>query len=266
MQHSGMFFKHTGMRRWSRELSACGGNLLDWPSAAQLLVCCRCAGRRSCSMQSSKSYHEPNAADWGPVCCSFTDRCCSKQTSASKGDPTDPLQLSCLCAAARRAAGDTTTFALKLDGLCTADLPAEGAAACRGAGLTESLVLQHDILCAAGGAAGGAAACRVTGLKPKSWSCSLVACVLQVRWQEELLQREKRWQGELQQAEQRAQQERDRTAAQQQEAARLQQDGAAMLQQIDELEVSLLAFNEPPSERCCCLLNMAWFNSHSQPG
>ena len=79
------------------------------------------------------------------------------------------------------------------------------------------------------------------------WSCSLMACVLQVRWQEQQLQSEKRWQGELQQAEQRLQQERNRTAAQQQEAARLQQDGAAMLQQIDELEVSLLAVSERPS-------------------
>ena len=85
---------------------------------------------------------------------------------------------------------------------------------------------------------------------PAAWwpvCCSVVACVLQMRWQEQQLQSEKRWQGELRQAEQRLQQERDRTAAQQQEAARLQQDGAAMLQQIDKLEVSSLAVNERPS-------------------
>ena len=76
-----------------------------------------------------------------------------------------------------------------------------------------------------------------------------------MRWQEQLLQSEKRWQGELQQAEQRLQQEHDRTVAQQEEATRLQQDGAAMLQQIDELEVSWLAIHERPPAQLrvpCC--------------
>ena len=243
--------------------------------AARLSLSCLCA---SGELAGGAAASRAAGHDIGPLlqhgmCSSFADRCCSCQTGASRGDPTDLPQLSRLCAAKCRAAGHSTSLVLQLDGLCSVGQPAggRGAAACRVAGVPTSLVLQLGDLCVAGSPAEGGAACNAAGLPSnlilqlcglcpvdspaegaaavilKTWSCSLVACVLQMRWQEQLLQSEKRWQGELQQAEQRLQQERDRTAAQQQEAARLQQDGAAMLQQIDELEVGLAGHQELPS-------------------